>query len=418
MKSVKEAYLYAKQQYAQYGIDTEAVLDQLRETPISMHCWQGDDVIGFENPDSQLTGGIQTTGNYPGKARTLDELLADIEEALKLIPGRHRINVHAIYGDFEGNVERDKIEPKHFKKWVDWAKKNGVGLDFNPTCFSHSMSEDGMTLSHPDKKVRDFWIRHCKACREIAAYMGKELGSPCVVNFWFPDGMKDITIDKYGPRKRMRDALDEIFSVKYPKKYILDAFESKVFGIGAESYTVGSNEFCMGYATSRGKLLTLDAGHFHPTEVISDKLSAVLCYVDEILLHVSRPVRWDSDHVIVLDDELKNIAAELVRNKFLSKTHIGLDYFDASINRVAAWVIGMRNMQKALLIAMLEPTAELVKAEKKFDFTTRLATLEEMKTLPFGAVWDYFCQINNVPVGAEWIEEMRRYEAQVTSKRK
>lgn len=418
MKSVKEAYLYAKQQYAQYGIDTEAVLDQLRETPISMHCWQGDDVIGFENPDSQLTGGIQTTGNYPGKARTLDELLADIEEALKLIPGRHRINVHAIYGDFEGNVERDKIEPKHFKKWVDWAKKNGVGLDFNPTCFSHPMSEDGMTLSHPDKKVRDFWIRHCKACREIAAYMGKELGSPCVVNFWFPDGMKDITIDKYGPRKRMRDALDEIFSVKYPKKYILDAFESKVFGIGAESYTVGSNEFCMGYATSRGKLLTLDAGHFHPTEVISDKLSAVLCYVDEILLHVSRPVRWDSDHVIVLDDELKNIAAELVRNKFLSKTHIGLDYFDASINRVAAWVIGMRNMQKALLIAMLEPTAELVKAEKKFDFTTRLATLEEMKTLPFGAVWDYFCQINNVPVGAEWIEEMRRYEAQVTSKRK
>lgn len=418
MKSVKEAYLYAKQQYAQYGIDTEAVLDQLRETPISMHCWQGDDVIGFENPDSQLTGGIQTTGNYPGKARTLDELLADIEEALKLIPGRHRINVHAIYGDFEGNVERDKIEPKHFKKWVDWAKKNGVGLDFNPTCFSHPMSEDGMTLSHPDKKVRDFWIRHCKACREIAAYMGKELGSPCVVNFWFPDGMKDITIDKYGPRKRMRDALDEIFSVKYPKKYILDAFESKVFGIGAESYTVGSNEFCMGYATSRGKLLTLDAGHFHPTEVISDKLSAVLCYVDEILLHVSRPVRWDSDHVIVLDDELKNIAAELVRNKFLSKTHIGLDYFDASINRVAAWVIGMRNMQKALLIAMLEPTAELVKAEKKFDFTTRLATLEEMKMLPFGAVWDYFCQINNVPVGAEWIEEMRRYEAQVTSKRK
>ncbi len=418
MKSVKEAYLYAKQQYAQYGIDTEAVLDQLRETPISMHCWQGDDVIGFENPDSQLTGGIQTTGNYPGKARTLDELLADIEEALKLIPGRHRINVHAIYGDFEGNVERDKIEPKHFKKWVDWAKKNGVGLDFNPTCFSHPMSEDGMTLSHPDKKVRDFWIRHCKACREIAAYMGKELGSPCVVNFWFPDGMKDITIDKYGPRKRMRDVLDEIFSVKYPKKYILDAFESKVFGIGAESYTVGSNEFCMGYATSRGKLLTLDAGHFHPTEVISDKLSAVLCYVDEILLHVSRPVRWDSDHVIVLDDELKNIAAELVRNKFLSKTHIGLDYFDASINRVAAWVIGMRNMQKALLIAMLEPTAELVKAEKKFDFTTRLATLEEMKTLPFGAVWDYFCQINNVPVGAEWIEEMRRYEAQVTSKRK
>ena len=382
-----------------------------------MHCWQGDDVIGFENPDGELTGGIQTTGNYPGKATTPEQLRADIEKAFSLIPGKHRINLHAIYGDFEGNVERDKIEPKHFAKWVEWAKKNNVGLDFNPTCFSHPMSADGMTISHPDKEVRDFWIRHCKASREIAAYFGKELGTPAVTNFWFPDGMKDITVDKYGPRKRMMEGLDEIFSVEYPKEYTLDAFESKVFGIGAEAYTVGSNEFCVGYAVSRGKLVCLDAGHYHPTEVISDKLSAVFCYADEVLLHVSRPIRWDSDHVIVLDDELKNIAAELVRNGFVDRTHIGLDFFDASINRIAAWVIGMRNMQKALLIALLEPTADLVAAEQKFDFTTRLATLEEIKTLPFGAVWDYFCEINNVPVGGEWLKEVRKYEEEVLLKR-
>ena len=417
MSYVKESYELAKKRYAEYGIDTDKVLETLKNIPISMHCWQGDDVIGFENPDGELTGGIQTTGNYPGKATTPDELRADIEKAFSMIPGKHRINLHAIYGDFEGNVERDKIEPKHFAKWVEWAKKNNVGLDFNPTCFSHPMSADGMTISHPDKEVRDFWIRHCKASREIAAYFGKELGTPAVTNFWFPDGMKDITVDKYGPRKRMMEGLDEIFSVEYPKEYTLDAFESKVFGIGAEAYTVGSNEFCVGYAVSRGKLVCLDAGHYHPTEVISDKLSAVFCYADEVLLHVSRPIRWDSDHVIVLDDELKNIAAELVRNGFVDRTHIGLDFFDASINRIAAWVIGMRNMQKALLIALLEPTADLVAAEQKFDFTTRLATLEEIKTLPFGAVWDYFCEINNVPVGGEWLKEVRKYEEEVLLKR-
>ena len=417
MSYVKESYELAKKRYAEYGIDTDKVLETLKNIPISMHCWQGDDVIGFENPDGELTGGIQTTGNYPGKATTPEQLRADIEKALSLIPGKHRINLHAIYGDFEGNVERDKIEPKHFAKWVEWAKKNNVGLDFNPTCFSHPMSADGMTISHPDKEVRDFWIRHCKASREIAAYFGKELGPPAVTNFWFPDGMKDITVDKYGPRKRMMEGLDEIFSVEYPKEYTLDAFESKVFGIGAEAYTVGSNEFCVGYAVSRGKLVCLDAGHYHPTEVISDKLSAVFCYADEVLLHVSRPIRWDSDHVIVLDDELKNIAAELVRNGFVDRTHIGLDFFDASINRIAAWVIGMRNMQKALLIALLEPTADLVAAEQKFDFTTRLATLEEIKTLPFGAVWDYFCEINNVPVGGEWLKEVRKYEEEVLLKR-
>ena len=417
MSYVKESYELAKKRYAEYGIDTDKVLETLKNIPISMHCWQGDDVIGFENPDGELTGGIQTTGNYPGKATTPEQLRADIEKALSMIPGKHRINLHAIYGDFEGNVERDKIEPKHFAKWVEWAKKNNVGLDFNPTCFSHPMSADGMTISHPDKEVRDFWIRHCKASREIAAYFGKELGTPAVNNFWFPDGMKDITVDKYGPRKRMMEGLDEIFSVEYPKEYTLDAFESKVFGIGAEAYTVGSNEFCVGYAVSRGKLVCLDAGHYHPTEVISDKLSAVFCYADEVLLHVSRPIRWDSDHVIVLDDELKNIAAELVRNGFVGRTHIGLDFFDASINRIAAWVIGMRNMQKALLIALLEPTADLVAAEQKFDFTTRLATLEEIKTLPFGAVWDYFCEINNVPVGGEWLKEVRKYEEEVLLKR-
>ena len=417
MDYVKESYELAKKRYAQYGIDTDQVIETLKKIPISMHCWQGDDVIGFEDPNGELTGGIQTTGNYPGKARTPDELRSDIEKAFSMIPGKHRINLHAVYGDFDGDVERDKIEPKHFKKWVEWAKKNGIALDFNPTCFSHPMSESGMTLSHPDKEVREFWIRHCKACREIAAYMGKELGSPAVTNFWFPDGMKDITVDKYGPRKRLLDGLDEIFSIKYPTEYILDAVESKVFGIGAESYTVGSNEFYMGYAVSRGKLLCLDAGHFHPTEVISDKISAVFCYLDEILLHVSRPVRWDSDHVIILDDELKYIAAELVRNGFVEKTHIGLDFFDASINRIAAWVIGMRNMQKALLLALLEPTATLVEYERDFNFTSRLAILEELKTLPFGAVWDYFCEINGVPVGDAWLAEVRQYEQDVLFKR-
>ena len=417
MNYVKESYELAKKRYAQYGIDTDQVLEALKNIPISMHCWQGDDVIGFEDPNGQLTGGIQTTGNYPGKARTPEELRSDIEKALSMIPGKHRINLHAIYGDFEGDVERDRIEPKHFTKWVEWAKKNGVSLDFNTTCFSHPMSSSGMTLSHPDKNVRDFWIRHCKACREIAAYIGKELGSPSVTNFWFPDGMKDITVDKYGPRKRLMEGLDEIFSVKYPKEYTLDAVESKVFGIGAESYTVGSNEFYMGYAVSRGKLLCLDAGHFHPTELISDKISAVFCYLDELLLHVSRQVRWDSDHVVILDDELKNIAAELVRNNFVGRTHIGLDFFDASINRIAAWVIGMRNMQKALLLAMLEPTAQLASYERDFDFTSRLAILEELKTLPSGAVWDYFCESNDVPVGDAWLTEVRKYEQEVLFKR-
>jgi len=418
MNYVKESYELAKKRYAEMGIDTDAVLTKLKSVSISMHCWQGDDVTGFENPDGQLTGGIQATGNYPGKAHNAEQLRADLEKAFSMIPGKHRVNLHAIYGEFDGEkVERDKIETKHFTKWVAWAKKNGLGLDFNPSCFSHENSADGLTMSHPSKEIRDFWIRHCKASRKIAAYFGKELGTPAVTNFWFPDGMKDITVDKLAPRKRLMEALDEVFSVEYPKEYTLDAVESKVFGIGAESYTVGSNEFYMGYAVSRNKLLCLDAGHFHPTEVISDKLSAVLLFVEEILLHVSRPVRWDSDHVVILNDELKNIAEEIIRYNFLDRVHIGLDFFDASINRIAAWVIGMRNMQKALLLAMLEPSAKLAKLEENFDFTSRLALLEELKTLPFGAIWDYFCEINNAPVGEAWLTEVKQYEEKVLLKR-
>ena len=417
MSRVAKAYELAKERYAELGIDTDAAIKTLSKIPVSMHCWQGDDVRGFENPDGDLTGGIQTTGNYPGKARSLDGLRGDIDKAFSYIPGTKRVNVHAIYGDFDKNTKRDTIEPKHFKSWVDWAKERKVGLDFNPTAFSHPMADTGLTVSHPDKEVRDFWIRHCMACREISAYFGKELGTASVDNFWFPDGMKDITVGRYEFRERLKDSLDKIFSVEYPKEYTLDAVESKVFGIGAESFTVGSNEFYMGYAATRGKLLCLDAGHFHPTEVISDKLSAVFCFLDEILLHVSRPVRWDSDHVIVLDDELRNIAAELVRGGFLGKTHIGLDYFDASINRIAAWVIGMRNMQKALLIALLEPTDRLKKMEREFDYTSRLAILEEQKTLPFGAVWEYYCETQGVIPDESWLSEIKAFETAVLLKR-
>ena len=419
MSLVKDSYELAKKAYAAYGIDTDAAIEKLKNIPISMHCWQGDDVIGFENPDGELTGGIQTTGNYPGKATTPAQLRADIDKALTLIPGKHRLNLHAIYGEFDGKVERDEIKPEHFKNWVEWAKKNDrvVGLDFNPTNFSHEKSADGLTISHPDKEIRDFWIRHIKASREIAAYFGKELGTPCAVNHWFPDGMKDVPIDRYGMRKLMKEGLDEVFSVEYPAEYICDGIESKVFGIGAESFTVGSNEFCVGYAVANNKMVTLDAGHYHPTEVISDKISAAFNFVDEILLHVSRPVRWDSDHVVILNDELKAIAEELVRNDFIDRTHIGLDFFDASINRIAAWVIGMRNMQKALLGALLEPTAKLAEYEKTFDYTSRLAILEEIKTLPMGAVWDYFCEVNGVPVGSAWLDEVKKYEQEVLLKR-
>jgi len=413
----EKAYALAKEQYAKIGVDTDAVLDRLQKIVISMHCWQGDDVNGFLFQDIELSGGIQTTGNYPGKARTADELRADIEKAMSLIPGRQKLNLHAIYADTDEKVDLDELEPRHFEKWVEWAKKVGTGLDFNPTCFSHPMADSGYTISSADQKVRDFWIRHCKQSRKIAAYFGKELGETCVTNFWFPDGSKDVPVDKEGPRARMMTALDEVFEEQYDEAYTKDALESKVFGIGAESYTVGSNEFAFGYAVSRNKLYCLDAGHFHPTEVISDKIPAVLLFTKNLLLHVSRPVRWDSDHVVVMDDELLAIAQNLVRTNLVDRTYIGLDFFDASINRIAAWVIGTRNMQKALLRALLEPTADLMRLELDGDNTARLALTEEYKTYPFGAVWDYFCEKNGVPVGAAWLDEVRTYEKEVLSKR-
>ena len=418
-KKVEQAYQMAREQYSELGVDTEKALKQLAGVPISMHCWQGDDVGGFETVGAELSGGgIQATGNYPGKARTIDELRGDIEKALSLIPGKHRLNLHACYLDNGGKfVDRNEITPQHFQSWIDWAKANGLGMDFNPTYFSHAKAADGFTLSHADKGIRQFWIEHGIACRKIAAEMGKQLGTPSVTNVWVPDGYKDIPADRTGPRQRLADALDTVFTEKLDPTAELDAVESKLFGIGAESYTVGSHEFYMGYATSRQKLLCLDAGHFHPTEMISDKISAVLLFVPELLLHVSRPVRWDSDHVVILDDELRAIAQELVRSGKLDKVHIGLDFFDASINRVAAWVIGMRNMAKALLLAMLEPTESLRKLELAGDFTSRLALLEELKTLPFGAVWDYYCGKSDVRVGRAWIDEVKAYENCVLAKR-
>jgi L-rhamnose isomerase len=418
-KNIEQAYRLAKEQYAQIGINTDKAMAQLAKVPISLHCWQGDDVGGYEKVGAELSGGgIQATGNYPGKARTIEELRADVEKALSLIPGRHRLNLHACYLDNGGKfVDRNEMQPRHFRSWIDWAKANKLGMDFNPTYFSHSKAADGFTLSHPDKGIRNFWIEHGIACRKIGAAMGKALGSATVTNVWIPDGYKDIPVDRTGPRQRLADSLDKIFAEKINPKYHLDAVESKLFGIGAESYTVGSHEFYMGYATSRQKLLCLDAGHYHPTEMISEKISSVLMFCPELLLHVSRPVRWDSDHVVILNDELFAIAQELVRSGKLDKIHIGLDFFDASINRIAAWVIGTRNMIKALLFAFLEPTAMLKKAELKLDFTARLALMEELKTLPFAAVWDYYCMKKDVPVGAAWFHEVRQYEKDVLLKR-
>ena len=415
--NIEKAYELAKEQYAAIGVDTDAVLEQLQKTVISMHCWQGDDVGGFLFKDIALSGGIQTTGNYPGKANTAEELRADINKAMSLIPGRQKLNLHAIYADTAEKVDLDALEPHHFESWVQWAKEQKTGLDFNPTCFSHPMADSGFTISSADKAVRDFWIRHCKQSRKIANYFGEQLGETAVTNFWFPDGYKDIPIDREAPRYRMMTALDEVFADQYDEKNTRDALESKVFGIGAESYTVGSNEFCLGYAVSRRKLYCLDAGHFHPTEVISDKIPSTLLFTDRLLLHVSRPVRWDSDHVVIMDDELLAIAQSLVRTGLIDRTYIGLDFFDASINRIAAWVIGTRNMQKALLRAMLEPTEAMKKIELEGDYTARLALTEEYKTYPFGAVWDYFCFKNNVPVQANWLAEVRRYEKEVLAKR-
>ena len=413
-----QSYNLAKEKYAELGIDTDAAMEKLKDIKISVHCWQGDDVGGFENPDGLSGGGIQATGNYPGKARTADELRCDMEKALSLIPGKHRINLHAIYAETNGkNVERDELRPEHFANWLDWAKEQGLKLDFNGSFFSHPKADDGFTLSHRDEAIRSFWIEHGKRCREIAAHFGKELGSPAVTNVWIPDGYKDIPADRKTPRMLLKDSLDKLFADAINENYNLDAVESKLFGIGSESYVVGSHEFYMGYAVQNKKLLCLDAGHFHPTEMISDKISSVLLYLERILLHVSRGVRWDSDHIVILNDELQAIANELVRGDFLGRTAIGLDFFDASVNRIAAWVIGVRSMIKALLIALLEPSKQLRSYEEKGDFTSRLALMEEMKTMPFGAVWNYYCLENDVPQGMKWMDEVREYENRVLAKR-
>lgn len=391
-KSVQARYEEAKARYAAIGVDTDKALNQLQNIKISMHCWQGDDVIGFLNPEGELTGGIMATGNYPGAAHTPAELRQDLEKAYSLIPGKHKLNLHAIYLDTKEVVDLNEIEPKHFENWVTWAKEQGLGIDFNPTFFSHPMMKDGYTLAHPEKEVRDFWIEHGKRSRKIAEYIGKELGQTCINNFWMPDGMKDNPIDRLTPRRHLMDSLDKIFSEKLDERYTQEAVESKLFGLGAEAYTVGSHEFYMGYGLTRDKLICLDAGHFHPTEYISNKLSSLALFSKGIMLHVSRPVRWDSDHVVLMDDELQEIGKELVRNNLLDKTNIGLDFFDATINRVAAWVVGTRNTQKALLKAMLEPVDELKNMELAFDFTSRMVFTEELKDFPYGDVWNYFCE--------------------------
>ena len=408
------AFDLAVERYAACGVDVETALSALNNIAVSMHCWQGDDVGGFEGSGA-LDGGIAATGNYPGKARTADELRGDIDKALSLIPGTHRLSLHAIYAENGGT--RESLGPEHFANWIGWACERGIGMDFNPTLFSHPNASDGFTLSHRDSGIRQFWIDHVIACRRIGAEMGKALGTPCVTNVWIPDGYKDIPADRTGPRARLRESLDAVFAESLDPAHNLDAVECKLFGIGSESYVVGSHEFYLGYALKNDVLLCLDAGHFHPTEVISDKISSVLLYLDEILLHVSRGVRWDSDHVIVLSDELRAIAAEIVRGSYLDRVHIGLDYFDASINRVAAWVIGMRNMMKALLLALLEPTKQLQQYEHDGDFTARLALMEELKTLPFGAVWDTFCIRGGVPDGIAWMDAIKQYEQDVLSTR-
>ncbi len=415
-KPASTPYALAKERYAALGVDTEKALEGLAAIPVSLHCWQGDDVGGFESAGRALSGGIAVTGNYPGKARTPEELRTDLEKAFSLIPGRHRLNLHASYGEFGGKkVDRDSIEPAHFANWISWAKAHGLGLDFNPTFFSHPKAEDGFTLSHSNRGIRKFWIEHGKRSREIGAAMGRALGSPSVTNVWVPDGFKDTPADRVSPRKRLADSLDEIFETKL--RGTVDAVEPKLFGIGSESYVVGSAEFYLGYAVSRQKLLCLDAGHFHPTEGIADKISSVLQFVPELLLHVSRGVRWDSDHVVVLNDDLYAIAREVVAGGFLKRVRLGLDYFDASINRVAAWVIGTRALQRALLAALLEPTKALQDAEVAGDFTSRLALQEELKALPCGDVWEEFCQRQEVPVGMQWIAEVRAYEESTLSLR-
>ena len=416
---IEKSYQLAKQQYAELGIDTDKVLSELDNINISLHCWQTDDVGGFEKPGSVLGGGgIQATGNFPGKAKTIEQMRADLDKVMSLLPGKQRLNLHAIYGEFGGKlVDRDKIEPKHFQGWIDWAKKREIGLDFNCTCFSHPLADDGFTLSSKDEKIRKFWVEHTKRCRAIAAEMGKQLGTASVHNIWIPDGMKDIPIDRNTLRKQLKKSLDEIFAVKYPKEYLKDSVESKLFGIGSEAMVVGSHDFYLGYAIKNNILITLDNGHFHPTEQVGDKISSILHFVDEILLHLTRGVRWDSDHVLTFNDELLLITQEIVRTKALKRVNIGLDFFDASLNRVGAYVIGVRSAQLAFMYALLEPFNTLVAFEEKGKNFERLALLELLKTMPFGAIYDYYCLKNNVPAGHDYIDEILKYEKEVLIKR-
>jgi len=417
-RRVEQAYLLAKERYAEWGVEVDQALSRLSRIAISLHCWQGDDITGFENLGAELGGGLAVTGNYPGKARTPDELRADLDKALALIPGTHRLNLHANYAETGGRrVERNELLPEHFQGWIDWAKRKRMGMDFNPTYFAHPKATDGLTLSHPDDAIRTYWIEHGIVCRRIGAAIGQALGSPCITNVWIPDGSKDTPVDRKGPRERLTRALDAVFAEPIDPRFGRDAVECKLFGLGSESYVVGSHEFYLGYAMARKTLLCLDAGHFHPTEVISDKISSVMNWLDEILLHVSRGVRWDSDHVVTLGEELVAIAQEVVRGDYLGRVHVGLDFFDASINRVAAWVVGTRNILRAFLIALLEPTTLLRERESAGDLTARLALLEELKGLPFSAVWDYHCLTQGVPVGRDWLAEVRTYERDVLSTR-
>ena len=412
---MSKAYELAKEAYAALGVDTEKAIMNLKKLNISIHCWQGDDINGFENSDEALSGGIQTTGNYPGKARNPEELRADFKKMLGYIPGNHRISLHANYAENSDGVDRNNLQGKHFDNWIQFAKENNLGIDFNPTMFSHPKAADGFTLSSLDEGIRNFWIEHCIACREIAEYIGENLDDKVVTNVWIPDGFKDIPVDRLTPRKLLEDSLDKIFAKKLNRN--IDSVESKVFGIGAESCTVGSHEFYMGYAVKNQKYITLDTGHFHPTEYVSDKLTGVTNFVPGILLHVSRPVRWDSDHVVILDDELKAIGSEIVRHDLFDKVAVGLDFFDASINRIAAWTIGVRNTLKSFLIGFLEPTEKLFELEHSGDYTSRLALLEELKSMPWAAVWDEYCERENVAVGAAWLADVKQYEKDVLSKR-
>jgi L-rhamnose isomerase len=413
--NIEKSYFHAREQYARVGVDTDAALEKLHDITVSLHCWQADDVAGFETGRSDLgEGGIQATGNFHGRATSITEMRSDLEKVLSLLPGPYRLNLHAIYGDF-GNlpVNRNQIEPSHYQGWIDWCRKMGMGMDFNASCFAHPMARSGYTLSSKDREVRDFWIEHVKRCREIAAYTGKQLGTPCVHNLWIPDGSKDIPIDRNGHRSLLRESLDEIMSIPYPEEYMKDALESKLFGIGKESMTVGSHDFYMAYAMKTDKLICLDNGHFHPTEQVGDKISSCLQFLNEILLHLTRPVRWDSDHVVILDDEIRLIASEIVRNNYLDRVHLGLDYFDASMNRIGAYVTGARAVKKAFLMALLEPTPMLIDYEERDKFFERLAMLEELKTKPHGAVWDYYCLQQGVPVGEEYISAVQKYDKEV-----